>query len=60
MFLNTVRRLPKTISLLNSFVETDEEVNIRRIQWATKKLTSEGESITFVKIRKRQEYKRNF
>lgn len=46
-------RLPKTISLLNSFVETDEEVNIRRIQWATKKLTSEGESITFVKIRKK-------
>lgn len=46
-------KLPKTIAKINSFVETDEEYQIRRIRWAVKQLYKDGKNVTFSKVRKK-------
>lgn len=46
-------KLPKTMALINSKVETNEEYRVRRIAWASEELYSIGETLTPSKISKR-------
>jgi hypothetical protein len=46
LILKSPEKVPRTILLINSFIETDDQYNIRKLNWALKEFLSKGEQIS--------------
>lgn len=45
LILNNQEKIPKTVELINSYIETQNQYNIRKLNWAIKELLNEGGQI---------------